>query len=158
MPAAPSWAPSPSGEGLGWGRDFIMPPMQHQATPQARQFAHELHQSLTNAERHLWHHLRLQQLGVRFRRQHPLGPFILDFVCLSARLVVEVDGSQHLQQVAADQRREDWLAQRGFRVSRFWAHDVLTQTDAVLERIWWTLQGTSPHPAPPPAGEGASGA
>ena len=98
--------------------------------------ARELRSRMTDAELLLWRHLRRRQLdGRKFRRQHPLGPYVVDFVCLEARLVLELDGGQHAEQVGRDQRRDAWLGERGFRVLRFWNHDVLLRTEAVLEVI-----------------------
>ena len=89
---------------------------------------------MTTAERLLWSRLRRRFQGLRFRRQVPVGPFVVDFACLSARLVVEVDGGQHLES-ASDAARDRWLAENGLRVLRFWNHEVLRHPDEVLERI-----------------------
>jgi primosomal protein N' (replication factor Y) len=100
-----------------------------------RSLARRLRSNPTEAERRLWHHLRRRQLGgFRFRRQHPIGSYITDFVCLAARLIVEVDGGQHADS-PADIRRTAWLESRGYRVLRFWNSDVLTNTDGVLTVI-----------------------
>jgi len=72
---------------------------------------------------------------MKFRRQHPIGPYLADFCCPEAFLVVEVDGGQHSEQVAADQSRTEYLRVRGFKVLRFWNNEVLHHTDAVLEVI-----------------------
>lgn len=90
---------------------------------------------MTDAERRLWSRLRAEQLGAKFRRQHPLGSYVLDFACLDPKLAIEVDGSQHFEQVDYDERRSAWLASQGFCVLRFWANAVLSQTDAIVERI-----------------------
>src|SRR5690348_12049513 len=110
---------------------------------------------MTDAERCLWAHLRRHQLaGRRFRRQFPVGPYIVDFICLEAKLVIEIDGGQHLAS-ASDAVRSDWLEDQGFRVLRFWNHEVLIQTDDVLTAILGALVPNGPHPNPPPqAGEG----
>lgn len=80
--------------------------------------------------------LRGEQIeGYRFRRQVPIGPYVVDFACLKAHLVIEVDGGQHAQAVERDDQRTAWLASRGFRVLRFWDNDVLLRTDGVLEAI-----------------------
>ncbi|MEJ5153226.1 endonuclease domain-containing protein [Comamonas sp. MYb396] len=108
------------------------------------QQARALRQASTTAEQLLWRHLRNRQLaGAKFRRQHPLGPYILDFVCLEHGLVVEVDGGQHAQapQELHDQQRTVWLQQQGLRVLRFWNHDVLLQTNEVLAQL---LQALTP--------------
>ncbi len=100
--------------------------------------ARELRKHLTDAERFLWRHLRSRQLaGYKFRRQQPLGHFIVDFVCLEKRLIIESDGGQHneLAQAVYDARRSEWLEQQGFRVIRFWDHEVLNQLDEVKAAI-----------------------
>lgn len=108
------------------------------------QNARALRQSATSAEQLLWRHLCNRQLaGAKFRRQHPLGPYILDFVCLEHGLVIEVDGGQHAQaaQQAHDQQRTAWLQQQGLRVLRFWNHEVVQQTNEVLAQL---LQALTP--------------
>lgn len=116
-------------------------------------FARHLRRTLTDAERRLWYHLRDRRLdGWKFRRQFPIGPFVADFACLEAGLVVEVDGGQHGEQ--ADDARDAFLRRHGFAVLRFWNNDVLTRTQAVLAMIHAALS-TRPHPGPlPQAGEG----
>jgi very-short-patch-repair endonuclease len=95
----------------------------------------------TEAEKRLWAHLRGRRLdGWKFRRQCWLGPFIADFVCIEARLVIEADGGQHADAVAYDAKRSLWLAGEGFRVLRFWNADVLTNTDGVLSAILAALR------------------
>ena len=129
--------------------------MQNQASTAARQNAKTLRSGMTDAERRLWSRLRREQLGVKFRRQHPLGTYVLDFVCLNPKLVVEVDGSQHLQQAAYDERRTAWLETQGYAVLRFWAHEVLSQTDAVVARIFELLKAaadSAPSPTLPQRG------
>ena len=122
--------------------------MQHQASAAARQHAKTLRIGMTDAERRLWGRLRLQQLGPKFRRQHPLGPFVVDFVCLDPKLVIEVDGSQHLDQGAYDDRRSAWLRAQGFEVLRFWANEVLASLDGVVSVIQQSLSGRQPAPTP----------
>ena len=98
--------------------------------------ARTLRNNPTDAERLLWQHLRLRQIGgYKFRRQQILGPYIADFVCLEKRLIVEVDGGQHSEQVGYDARRSRWLEAQGFRVLRFWDHEVLRDIEAVKEVI-----------------------
>jgi very-short-patch-repair endonuclease len=100
----------------------------------------ELRNNPTDAERILWQHLRLRQLGrYKFRRQQPLGPYIVDFVCLEKRLIVEVDGGQHNSHHADDERRNAWLEQQGFRVLRFWNNEVLQNIEGMKEVIWQGL-------------------
>ncbi len=119
----------------------------------------KLRQAMTDAERLLWQALRGGQMnGYKFRRQHSFGDFILDFVCLDAKLVVEVDGGQHSDQIEADALRTNKLANAGFRILRFWNNEVLRELETVKERIWMELQKTGePHPHPNPLleGEGA---
>jgi very-short-patch-repair endonuclease len=117
--------------------------------PIVRQRARQLRRDQTDAEQTLWAHLRDRQLcGAKFRRQHPVGPFVADFCCPQRKLVVELDGGQHAAEVAADQKRSRFLEVQGYRVLRFWNHDVLGNTEAVLERIVEVL--SDPHPCPLP--------
>jgi very-short-patch-repair endonuclease len=97
--------------------------------------AKALRRRLTRPEQALWALLRRDQLGIHFRRQHALGPFILDFYCASAKLCVEVDGPVHEEQAEADARRTQWLQAQGVRVLRFSAEDVEHRSAAVLARI-----------------------
>ena len=91
---------------------------------------------MTDAERLLWSKLRKRQvLGSRFRRQHPVGGYIVDFVCIEAKLIIEVDGGQHAEQQRYDDARTDWLSNQGYRVIRFWNHEILTNFEAVMETI-----------------------
>ena len=104
--------------------------------------AKHLRGNLTDAEQRLWSHLRRRQLdGHRFRRQVPLGPFVADFVCPAKKLVIELDGGQHVADAARDRSRDAWLAARGYRVLRFWNNDVMRDTDAVLAEILRALEG-----------------
>lgn len=93
---------------------------------------------MTDAERVLWRELRSRQLaGYKFRRQQPLGRYIVDLVCLEKRFVIELDGGQHAEtnQAAYDSERSAWLQAEGFRVLRFWDHDVLKDLEAVKEAV-----------------------
>ena len=106
--------------------------------------ARKLRSNPTDAERLLWRHLRLRQFaGYKFRRQRPIGPYFIDFVCLEKRVVVEVDGGQHGEQRSYDARRDAWLKNEGFRVLRFWDHEVLTQLESVKQVIWAELGAPS---------------
>ena len=107
----------------------------------------KLRLTMTDAELCLWQRLRHQQMGVKFRRQHPFENFVLDFVCLSEKLAIELDGGQHVELVANDAVRTALLEKAGFRVLRFWNNQVLTEMDAVLELIWLNLH---PSPSQPP--------
>jgi very-short-patch-repair endonuclease len=120
--------------------------MLGQAGKSAKHHARSLRKQPTDAERLLWHRLRGEPLGVKFRRQHPYLDYELDFVCIERKLVIEVDGGQHLES-ERDQRRDRDLGTAGFRVLRFWNNEVLMQTDAVLEKINGELART---PSPPP--------
>ena len=111
--------------------------------------ARQLRRDQTDAEQRIWARLRDRQLcGAKFRRQHPIGPFVADFCCPQRKLVVELDGGQHADDVVADQKRSRFLEERSYRVLRFWNHDVLGNTDGVLERIAEALR--DPHPFPLP--------
>lgn len=113
--------------------------------------ARALRLSMTDAERALWCALRSRQLeGFKFRRQHPIGPFVVDFVCLQQKLIIELDGGHHAEQAEADAARTAYLEALGFRVIRFWNNEVLTEKDAVATRVLVTL---TPTPLPL-AGEG----
>jgi phenylalanine-4-hydroxylase len=115
-------------------------------------FAKSLRKQPTDAELALWQRLRGQQLGTKFRRQYPLGSYIVDFVALDVRLVVELDGGQHASERSYDQARTDYLQHLGYRVLRYWNNQVLGETEAVLNDIAANLE---PHPNPPMrAGEG----
>jgi very-short-patch-repair endonuclease len=88
------------------------------------------------AERKLWAHPRLRQVhGHKVRRQRPIGPYVVDFGCREERLVIEVDGSQHLERALLDARRDDYFESLGFRVFRFWDNQVLNEMDAIIEVI-----------------------
>ncbi|MGX2040949.1 endonuclease domain-containing protein [Methylocaldum sp. MU1018] len=130
-------SPSPRGEsearGRGWGEG-------------ANQLEHAkfLRSNQTEAEQRLWYYLRAHRfMGLKFKRQKPIGPFIADFVCLDYRLVIEADGGQHGND--ADIHRDAWFQAHGFTVLRFWNHEILGQTEAVLERIRQTVTACSPE-------------
>jgi len=112
----------------------------------------KLRQNSTEAEAKLWYQLRRKQVGgLRFRRQYRLGNYIVDFVCLPARLIIEVDGGQHAEQVARDEARTAWLESQGFRVIRFWNSDVLGTWKACCTSSASSLRLRDPLPLPPPA-------
>ncbi len=101
----------------------------------ASSLARRLRTVPTDAEIRLWSRLRRKQLeGFRFRRQHPMGRYVVDFFCPDARLIVEVDGGQHAES-ASDVVRTRWLEAQGYRVIRFWNNDVLANTEGVLLSI-----------------------
>ena len=98
--------------------------------------------SQTDAERFLWHHLRNRCLGdYKFRRQHVIKNFIVDFVCLEKKLIVELDGGQHIEQQKYDDKRSYVLEQNGYRIIRFWNHEVLNNSQDVLAVIYQALAG-----------------
>ncbi|MBT8407244.1 MAG: endonuclease domain-containing protein, partial [Deltaproteobacteria bacterium] len=98
--------------------------------------ARALRRDMTDAERLLWRALRDRQMGGwKFRRQHPIQPFIVDFVCVERKLIIEVDGGQHANKVKKDVNRSDYLRNKGYRVLRFWNNQVLQENDAVLDTI-----------------------
>ncbi|OGI43336.1 MAG: hypothetical protein A2150_06745 [Candidatus Muproteobacteria bacterium RBG_16_64_11] len=117
--------------------------MSDRGTPIAK----VLRRRLTDSERCLWTQLRAHRLARwKFKRQQPIGAYIVDFVCFRARLVIEVDGGQHLGS-EADRVRGEWLEGQGFRVLRFWNNEVLTELPAVLEKIAEALSPSPPLPA-----------
>ncbi|MCB2147242.1 MAG: endonuclease domain-containing protein [Deltaproteobacteria bacterium] len=98
--------------------------------------ARQLRKHQTDAERRLWQLLRNRSIaGCKFRRQHPVGPYICDFACIERQLVIEVDGGHHAALSEKDEDRSAYLESLGFRVIRFWNHEVLTESEAVLQRI-----------------------
>ena len=142
----------PSPPGRGAGGEGPTPAGRHLYNAANLAHAKELRKDMTDAERRLWQTLRAQRLAAwKFRRQEPLGPYIADFVCHEARLVIEIDGGQHARS-ARDAARDRWFAEQGYRVLRYWNDEVLTQTDAVLEHVLAALS-----PTPLPEGEGLPG-
>ena len=135
----------------------------------AKQNSRSLRCEMTDAEKLLWRHLRMKQFeGYKFRRQHPLGKYIVDFVCLEAALILEVDGGQHADNSGSDEARTQWLEGKGYRVMRFWNNEVLGNIEGVKLAIWNFLKGVEalhaaggeskflPPPLPSPCkGEGA---
>ena len=117
-----------------------------------RSRAKTLRNQMTDAERLLWSALRANRLaGLSFRRQTPIGKFIVDFVCHEHRLIIEVDGGQHAAS-KRDMERDHWLASKDYRVLRFWNSDVLRNRDGVLQAIIDAAQTATPLPNPPPQG------
>src|SRR3989344_8552320 len=116
-------------------------------SPTVRARAQRFRKGQIDAERKLRTRLRARQLNsVKFRRQHPIGQYIVDFCCTDYRLVVELDGGHHALQADKDSRRTAMLVQRGYRVLRFWDHEVLKDIDAVLQKIFMVI--SYPHPGP----------
>ena len=103
-----------------------------------------------DAEQQLWRQLRAHRfMGLKFKRQKPIGHYIVDFVCIEYQLIIEVDGGQHISQMEYDDERTAWLESKGFRVLRFWNHEVLQEMDGVLERIRQAVvEIATPSPLP----------
>ena len=120
--------------------------------------ARELRAEQTDIERQLWFRLRDRRLlGLKFRRQVPVGPYIADFACIEHRLVIELDGGQHGEMVEQDDARTARMEKLGWRVVRFWNSDVIDNLEGVLEAISIAIETVPnrPHPGPlPHAGEG----
>jgi len=101
-----------------------------------RNYVDELRQNTTDAEKHLWYFLRAKRLsGYKFRRQHLIYPFIVDFICVKKKLIIELDGGQHAEQEQCDAKRSEFLKLKGYRVLRFWNEEVFKQTEAILNAI-----------------------
>ncbi len=116
-----------------------MPPRR--TTPVGYQHARTLRKRQTPAEVRLWAYLREGRLqGVAFRRQHAIGPYVTDFCAPRHHLVIELDGSPHLQQEEQDVQRKEFLFSQGYRVLRFWNNDVMTNMDGVVTAILDALQ------------------
>ena len=142
LPAAP---PSPL-EGEGDSRPLARAGRGVPSyTPLALGRAKALRREMTEAETKLWRILRAKRLDAfKFRRQQPIGPFIADFVCQAASLIVEADGSQHADS-EADARRTAWLEERGYNVLRFWNGDILKHPDDIAAHIYAALVNPSPR-------------
>ena len=121
------------------------------ADPRQLGFARTMRRNMTEAEFRLWLRLRARAVeGLKFRRQVPIGPFIVDFFCAERRLVVEIDGSQHFAEaaIAADARRTAWLEARGFRVLRLTNPDVMNNVEAVYRAIVDAAEQAPSEPSP----------
>ena len=125
--------------------------------PEMTERARRLRHNPTDVERKLWYRLRRDQLnGLNFRRQHPLGPYVLDFYCPAIGLAIELDGGQHTfdRQRHHDERRTRWLEANGIRLIRFWNNDVTGNLSGVLEEIARTASELTPSPTLPLSGGG----
>jgi adenine-specific DNA methylase/very-short-patch-repair endonuclease len=153
LPSPPGSNPllsSPLGRGQGEGHHST-----NRIPSDLLDFARNLRKESTDAETRLWYLLRDRRLaGKKFRRQHPIPPYVVDFFCNEEKLVIEVDGGQHAEAKKRDEERTAFLEKQGLQVVRFWDNEVLNETEAVLERIWRDLNRPSP-PAPLPEGEGS---
>lgn len=131
----------------------IKPPLPTATLRNAR----KLRGDMTDAERKLWQYFRAARFdGVKFRRQHPVPPYIADFCCVSARLIIELDGAQHCEKV--DAARTRYLESQGWYILRFWDNDVLVETEAVLDAIWNAISNRTLSPTPLLTGEGLKSA
>ena len=126
-----------------------------QMTARSKQRARALRQSATDAEQLMWALLRDRRLaGYKFRRQHSIGPYFVDFVSLSEKLVVELDGGQHTEQTNYDGQRTHFLESRGYRVVRYWDHEMLLDPELVLDDVLRHLQTPLPSPRSSLTGRG----
>ena len=125
--------------------------------PTLKRSSRQLRKARTPAESRLWHELRNRRFaGHKFRRQHAIGPFIADFYCADAGLVVELDGESHLGHEAYDRDRQDWLESRGLKVLRFFNNDIPANLDEMLECIFRECRERSPLANPGPLTPGPS--
>ena len=120
----------------------------------ANESARKLRKNMTDTEQYVWSRIRHKQLGgFRFRRQHPIGSFIGDFICLEQRLILELDGGQHDDRKDYDELRTRYLNECGYRVVRYWNHQIFEDWDWIAEDLFRLLsEGATPHPNPPPQG------
>ena len=125
--------PSPYGRGLGRGK------IKMKIDPQLLEFAKSMRHTATDAENIIWQLLRAKRfMNLKFRRQHVIKPYIVDFYCHEIGLVIELDGSQHgtVDAIEYDAERTKFLEALGLKVVRYWNHEVLSQADFVLENLW----------------------
>ena len=150
MTSAPAfYIPSPL-----WGEGRV----RGEVRESPRDYARGLRRRQTDAERRLWARLRDRRLlGVRFARQVPIGPYIVDFCCREQRLIVELDGGQHATRADYDAGRTAFLEGLGYRVLRFWDNEALRNTDGVLQRIAQALSSAQTRPSPRPSPQRGEG-
>lgn len=118
--------------------------------------AKSLRRNLTDAEQKLWYNLRAHRfMGLKFKRQKPVGCYVVDFVCIEKKLVIELDGGQHADSLKYDGERDAWLHSQGYTVLRFWNNELINEIEGVLERIRLVLSNEaissetlSPSPSP----------
>ena len=120
--------------------------------PKGKVRSRHLRRKMTMSEQMLWQGLRKRQMrSYKFRRQHPYENYVLDFVCLETRLVIEVDGGQHQERIDYDTKRTQWLEHQGFQVLRFWNNEVMNNLEGVLDVVWRSLHlGIQPPSQPSP--------
>ena len=135
---------------MGWSYLYTMRTVHNLKNKKPRRKV--LRNSMTPQEISLWMKLKGDQLGCKFRRQHSIGNFIVDFYCPKAKLIVEIDGSQHQENERYDAKRTEYLTNLGYRVLRFWNNEVNTNMDGVIMKIQEELNTTSTIPSslPPP--------
>jgi very-short-patch-repair endonuclease len=120
-------------------RESSMPPKR--STPKILHQAGELRKQTTPAEQKLWAYLRLmREDAVRFRRQHAIGTYITDFCAPRKKIIIELDGSQHLEQEEYDEERTKYLEAQGYKVIRFWNNQVMNDIDGVIKEIVFALE------------------
>ncbi len=154
--------PLPPGEGQGVRASSPLPPakgsgVRGKLPPKLLAYARELRKNQTDAERLMWHLLRNRQfLGIKFRRQHPIPPYIADFYAHELGWVIEIDGGHHAEpkQKTYDEKRTAFLEEKGLTVIRYWANDVLKETKAVLQDLYQRVEEMMPSPRPSPTGRG----
>ena len=115
--------------------------------------AKTLRRNLTDTEQKLWYHLRAHRfMGRKFKRQKPIGRYVVDFVCLEEKLIIELDGGQHAESAEYDQERDSWLRSQGYTVLRFWNNEMMNEMEGVLEKIRLALlhETLSPSRLRPP--------
>ena len=116
-----------------------------QKDPERIAFARRLRKEMTPEEMFFWQRIRGGQMGHRFRKQHPLGIYTVDFVCLERKLIIELDGGQHAERAESDRIRDEWLKSVGYRVMRFWNFQVKEDWDTVSDAIWNALNTIAPN-------------
>ncbi len=115
-------------------------PRPKRSDPKTKHRAIQLRQKSTPAERKLWSRIRNDQLGVTFRRQHAVGKYIPDFSSPKAKLIIELDGSQHLEQEQYDEERTKYLESQGYKVIRFWNNAVIKDIESVIRAILFAME------------------
>ncbi len=111
--------------------------------------AKTLRRTQTDAEQKLWYHSRAHRfMGRKFKRQKPIGRYIVDFICIEDKLIIELDGGQHAENVEYDHERDSWLRSKGYTVLRFWNNELMNEMEGVMERIRMALSHEPLSPGP----------
>ncbi|MEW6516108.1 MAG: endonuclease domain-containing protein [candidate division FCPU426 bacterium] len=114
-----------------------------------KDFRKQLRENMTDVERKLWYSLKDRRFGgLKFRRQHPIGPYVVDFYCAEKHLVVELDGGQHAMNEKQDQEWSRYLELQGYKIIRFWNNDIQNNIEGVLQRLSEYICDPSPSPLP----------